>query len=418
MKRNIYILLLGHYETWFESFSKWCCVHVNPTWKIHCVTKETLSNFIPSETFHQIKKLSDYSFYLIMIYLVAYYGGICFLPHLLCKKSFDELENSLPQNEFGFYHREGILISRFVNPFLKQYLDSFLGGRKSILSLDPITDKVENVYERITFDYSIHNPKIVKVAKLHGFKMIKDELYTFKSFTVNLFPSLSLLHVGKCGGTSIVYHFLNNGIHLQQYHLDRPFSESYERKYFLLWIRNPFTRFVSAFYHAKNRLEGDLSIVPYRNHDNFVFSNSYDNLISQYKTANELAEHMSHSHPNLRKIALQCMHHPEEHIYKGLGYYTNNGEFIRKNQNRIFIGRLEHFEEDLKSFIENKLKIPFSFHAEKKIRENKNKNDRFLSKKALENLFSFYKETDFKALQVLLECNLIPKSTFESYMIY
>ncbi len=416
MQRSIY-LLEYHEGNWLDSFSKWCCLHVNPSWKIHLVTKHTVTGFVPVHVLNQIKNYPDNYFELIMIYLMATYGGIAFvLSKILWKRPFEHLSY---RNEKAFFYQDGIFFSAKPNVFLKSYLEAFLNDKKvSPLRLQSMTTEMLTVFEKVPPNSLPSHPIISKVAKLHRFQMVKDQIYTFRSMTVNLFPSLYFLHVGKCGGTSLAYHFLKNGIHLQQYHLHRPSNTPHPDQYFLLWIRNPFSRFVSAFYHSKNRIEGDVALVPYRQGKKYIFSSTYDNLIRQLHTPNELAEKLSSGHPHLREIALHCMSQPEEHIWKGLGYYTNNGEFIRHNKSRIFVGRTENFKQDLITFVDQKLHIPFSFQSEKKIRKNENQNDTFLSEKAIENIRDFYKETDFKTLKILLDSKLISKETFLSYQTY
>ena len=105
-----------------------------------------------------------------------------------------------------------------------------------------------------------------------------------------------------------------------------------------------------------------------------------------------------------------------EHIYKGIGWYLYNGDFIDKKYNNIkFVGTLENMEDDLKRLgkflnikINNKLII----------RENKNKHNKLLSPKAIKNILNFYKHTDYKALQKLVEYNYITKELFEEYHYY
>lgn len=356
---------------------------------------------------------------LIMMYLTALHGGIALIPEVLCLEGFDKIMPQLKFDEHNVYQQNGMVISKTnKNKFLIEYFESILKNGR-------IPDKFVKSYpmnhrffEFVSENITVHNTQIKNVAKKHNFVFHETKLYKYNFVTIRLFPSLYFIHVGKSGGTSIKYNFMKNGIHLQNYHLDRPSCKRHAQSFFILWIRNPISRFVSAFYHAKNRIDGDTSLVPYRHHQDYIFSPSYDKLISIYQTANELAENLSHSHPYHRKVAMECMHHVDEHIFKGLGYYTNNGEFIHKNKHRIFVGRLEYFQEDFTNLVENRLKIPFSFHYETKIRQNFNKNDTILSQKAIENLITFYHDTDYYALKVLLQHDLISKETFVSYFHY
>jgi hypothetical protein len=420
MEKKIFILLF-HKHDWVNSLSKWCCIHVNPLWNIHCIDDSNLQKYIPLSF---LKKAKNHDFntrmLLYMIFLVSHHGGICILSSFLCLSSFDNFLKEVIFNTDNYYFNQSIIISNSINPHLKKYLEFFLqNGSHQSLSLNKSILK-KKYFELISHDFiSLEDSKIINTCKLHNFKFSKAKLYKFDSYVLNIFPSLNFIHVGKCGGTAIMYNFIKNGIYLEQYyHLNRPNNEIEKQNYFLIWIRNPISRFVSAFYHAKNTLQGDNSLIPYRKDKKpFVFSETYDNLISGFDTANDLALNLSRGHLNNRKNAMNCLFSQEEHILKGLGYYTNNGDFIRKNKNRIFVGRLEHFEKDLKYFVETKLKVPFTIHTNI-IRENKNINDKSLCQEAIDNLIAFYNDSDYEALKTLLDNDLISKETFSSYFRY
>lgn len=420
MEKKIFILLF-HKHDWVNSLSKWCCVHMNPSWNIHCIDGSNVQKYIPL-SFLTNANSNDFNttMLLYMLFLVSHYGGVCILSNFLCLSSFDNFLKEATLNSNNYYYNHSILISKSLNPFLKPYLQSFVqNGSLPSISLHKSFFKKKYFElipdESITLEDSI----ITNTCKIHKFKFSHARLYTFSSHVLNIFPSLHFIHVGKCGGTAIMYNFMKNGIHLEQYHLNRPTNETIRQKYFLLWIRNPLCRFVSAFYHAKNTLQGDESLIPYRkDKKSFVFSETYDNLIYRFETANDLALNLSRGHLHNRKNAMDCIFSDEEHILKGLGYYTNNGDFIRKNKNRIFVGRLEHFEQDLKYFVESKLKVPFTLHMDNKIRKNKNNNDKSLCQEAIDNLIAFYHDSDYKALKTLLEYDLISSETFYSYFRY
>jgi len=418
MEKQIFFVSF-HSSDWFSCFSKWCCLHLNSSWNFHCIQAKNIEKFIPKSVLSKIDTYPNLKHELLILYLAAFHGGIALLPKVLCLEGFDKMIQEVKFHEHNVYEQNGIIISKTKkNKFLMKYFESVLkNGRFSnkLLKNSPIH---EHFFEIVLENITVHNAQIKHVAKRHNFAFHETKLYTYNFVTINLFPSLYFIHVGKSGGTSIKYNFMKNGIYLQNYHLDRPISKRHAQSFFILWIRNPISRFVSAFYHAKNRIDGDTSLVPYRRHQDYIFSPSYDKLVSMYQTANELAENLSHSHPYHRKVALECMHHVDEHIFKGLGYYTNNGEFIHENKHRIFVGRLEYFQQDFTNLVENRLKIPFSFHYETKIRQNLNKNDTSLSRKAIENLITFYHDTDYYALKVLLQHELISKETFLSYFHY
>lgn len=246
--------------------------------------------------------------------------------------------------------------------------------------------------------------------------------------------NLKFIHIGKCGGTAINQHFFTSGIHIEEYHLIKP--TIYNSEYCFSWIRNPIKRFVSAFNHSKNILDFDIKNcdVENLNLDNcpapakilsrvktgIAFQEDYDKLFKTFKNANELAESLSSSSKILKDKAKSLMNHPEEHIFKGIGWYLHNGLLIEKFQNQIiFIGRLEHMNNDFDKFSEL-LGIQQTF-KNTKVKPSRvgNKNlPVYLSKVAIENIKKFYSDTDYKALDILKSKGFISQDTFEDYNEY
>ena len=149
--------------------------------------------------------------------------------------------------------------------------------------------------------------------------------------------------------------------------------------------------------------------------NNYAFSTRYDYLINYFQNPNNLAESLTSEDIKIRKLAFELMNSEEEHIYKGIGWYLNDGRFIEENYNRItFIGSIENMENDMLK-LSNMLNIKIT---KKKVRENTYNKNTVLSEKAIKNLLDFYKETDYKALQKLVDFNLIPKELFDLYLTY
>jgi hypothetical protein len=234
---------------------------------------------------------------------------------------------------------------------------------------------------------------------------------------------LKLIHIGKCGGTTIEHVF-----GLKEYHLKRDYLQD---EYYIIWIRNPLNRFVSAFNYSYslinldtknldiNNLSLDNCLAPARIYHkmtcNYKFSERYDYLINYFQTPNNLAESITSENKIKKELAFELMNSELEHIYKGIGWYLYNGIFVEENYNKIaFVGSIENMNDDLLK-LSNILNAKFN---NKKIRENKNINCKFLSEKALKNLLFFFENTDYKALKTLLEYNFISHELFESYHAY
>jgi hypothetical protein len=247
------------------------------------------------------------------------------------------------------------------------------------------------------------------------------------------------IHIGKCGGSYIRSIYDISSIHMNKPNINTNFK-------YIIFIRNPISRFVSAFYHSKQLIDFDLSKFNRKNkrkllnnrdtpfyhlpnklnnklkyNDPFYEwrdSRSYLKLIKFFKTANILAESITSDNNLIRKNALMLMNmHTIEHIYKGIGWYLHNGEFVKKNyKNIIFIGSIENINNDIDKINKN-IKLPIKKKKEYKRKNLKNYNKE-LSPLAIKNIINFYKNTDYKALEELNNHGFISKEQLASYYKY
>jgi hypothetical protein len=237
---------------------------------------------------------------------------------------------------------------------------------------------------------------------------------------------IKLIHIGKCGGTFVQHNF-----NLKQYHLSRDYKNN--EKY-IIWIRNPISRFVSAFWFSYNiinlnineldisNLTYDNCLSPYRIHyaiinkTKYIFSERYDYLINHFKSPNHLAESLTSDNIEEKKLAFELMTDHNEHIYKSIGWYLHNGQFIEEKKDKIiFVGTMENMNEDIVNL--SKL-IGKEIKTMDKIRNNRFSNDNWLSKTAIQNIYNFYKDTDYKALETLLKHKYITKKIYDDYHQY
>jgi hypothetical protein len=154
------------------------------------------------------------------------------------------------------------------------------------------------------------------------------------------------------------------------------------------------------------------------NKNNYIYSPRYDTLINYFQTANNLAEALSSENKKIRRKAYELMNYPTSgHIYRGIGWYLNNGRFVRKhNNNIIFVGKQETMEEDIEglSVVLNKeLK-----NEETRINNYSTKESKYLSPLAIKNIIKYYKYTDYAALIELNKHGWISDSVLELYYKY
>ena len=214
------------------------------------------------------------------------------------------------------------------------------------------------------------------------------------------------------------------------YHHNKNYTK--DEKY-IIWIRNPINRFVSAFNHSYYGINTDVSNIKTLNFNNcliparmekalktkdYVFSPNYDRLMRSFKTANELAEGLTSSDISIKKRAEELMNCIEEHFLKGIGWYLNNGIFVKNRHKRIiFVGRQENMKEDI---LELGKILNVSLDENKKVRENiyVDKSMKYLSQTAIENIKEWYKSTDYWALNELHNYGFITKEVLDSYNTY
>ena len=242
--------------------------------------------------------------------------------------------------------------------------------------------------------------------------------------------TIAFVHIGKTGGTTVnkvlTDCFKNDCRH---YHHCKNYKND---EVYILWLRNPINRFVSAFNHSYYGVNTDVQtiksfdldncLIPGRMKDsskrNYVFSEHYDALIKSFTSANHLAESLTSEDIDLKNKAIELMNCDIEHIHKGLGWYLNNGRFVENRHNNIlFVGTTENMKECIKKL---SIKLGVNLDENVKLRENNyfDKSMKYLSPLAIKNIIEWYKDTDYATLQQLLNYKFIDEDLFSSYYIY
>lgn len=241
--------------------------------------------------------------------------------------------------------------------------------------------------------------------------------------------TIAFIHIGKTGGTTIdtlLKPVLSN---YKEYHHTRNYQPN--EKY-IVWLRNPITRFCSAFNHSYYGITTDLKsikefnldhcLLPYRMKgaigESYVFSEEYDTLMKEFTSANHLAESLTSEDLALQSKAKELMSREEEHLKKGIYWYLGKDNFMNKNrENILFIGKLESMTEDILKLSEI---LSVKLDEKMKLRENIyiDKSMKYLSPLAIKNIIDWYKDTDYATLKQLLIDGWIDEATYNMYHIY
>lgn len=244
-----------------------------------------------------------------------------------------------------------------------------------------------------------------------------------------------LIHIGKTGGSTIFELLKMYYPNIKQYHCHWERDYKPNEKH-IIWIRNPITRFVSAFnyshhlvtYNCTNKKPQDINMSnclypplikqKIKNNRTYSIGKTYDKLINFFKSANNLAEGLTSTDPDIKEKAIKLMNSKFEHIYKGTGWYLNNGKFVRNhNKSILFVGKQENMKEDI-----DKLSIVLNKQLNKnlKVRTNIYSSDesKYLSPLAIQNIIEFYKDSDYAALIELKNHGWITDDVLASYYKY
>ena len=244
---------------------------------------------------------------------------------------------------------------------------------------------------------------------------------------------LAFIHIGKTGGSAIYKILTEKKINFIEYHNTQNYNIN---KKFIIWVRNPLSRFVSAFnylyylvnYDCRNKKVCDISVDnclgpliikhKIRHNKKYIYDETHDNLINFFQTPNYLARSLTSNNPDIKAKALLLMNSTMTHIFKGIGWYLDNGKFIMFNKKKIlFVGKQETMEEDIEGL--SKI-LNTELNSDCVIRKNiyTPESSKYLSPLAIKNLINFYKDTDYAALKKLNKHGWISDEVLALYYTY
>jgi len=236
--------------------------------------------------------------------------------------------------------------------------------------------------------------------------------------------NIKLIHIGKCGGTTI-YKRLG----IWRYHMVKP--QIHPDFKYILTLRNPIERFVSAFNFDYETVSTDLDSVDinnidFTNHVNptkiiamkrankgFIYSKHHDALLKYFKTANNLAESLTSEDVKVKRMANILVN--KGNIHMGIGWYLNNGDIIPLIKDQIiYVTFMDTLSEDINKLSKMLNIEPFNNDNYRK----STKKNKYLSDLAITNIINLYTNTDYKALEVLKNYKFISAERYNSYYKY
>ena len=244
---------------------------------------------------------------------------------------------------------------------------------------------------------------------------------------------MGFIHIGKTGGTHIK-KILSKLIKINSYHCNPSKKYLTDTEKYIIWIRNPIHRFVSSFNYMLTLLNikrAELTetqkknksvryILKIKGETIPLYNPRYKKYMNIFESANKLAESLFNTDSEIAKMVKILMNTERfNHLKCSIGWYLNNGEFIKEHNDKIyFVGRQENMDEDFSNLCK-KLNINYK-KLDEKINENilSKPEDKYLSEFAIKNIIKWYKDTDYAALIELEKHGWITQETLNSYYIY
>lgn len=163
--------------------------------------------------------------------------------------------------------------------------------------------------------------------------------------------NFDLIHVGKCGGSSVVHELKRKEFDFEHFHLRKPIAAP-DRRYIVL-VRDPLTRFVSAFNWRCHLLcvgdqrQEDAGIMIYSRPltERESLERSF---LSQFKDANELAERLMPIESQ-DSLPLSSMLKLIGHVQAGFSWHLDHLLDVIDPQQLLGVICAENFKDDFEA---------------------------------------------------------------------
>ena len=162
---------------------------------------------------------------------------------------------------------------------------------------------------------------------------------------------IHFIHVGKCAGSSVMAALRNRNIEFKQYHcfdanitLNKKLKQK-NNSYYLLTVRDPIKRFISAFYYDyyEKRLVTD-EVGP-----NGLWKEYYE----VFKSPNEVAEALTSQDSMLKDLAESYIFNSRLHAEFSLSWYVSIKHIKYLTAKNCHVIRTEKADEDFLKFLQN-----------------------------------------------------------------
>jgi hypothetical protein len=197
--------------------------------------------------------------------------------------------------------------------------------------------------------------------------------------------AIHVIHIGKCGGTTLTHILKTNKIDHQIIHVKKPiFNDNYK---YLIIIRNPIDRFISAF-----NWRYKLVVLDKTQENRFV--GEKDTLI-KYKSANNLAEHIDDFYINKPYI---------HHISEDINFYLNDFLIKCKKENILGVVTQEYLDDDIKQIL--------NICSDNMHQNNNPSSDKYISNLGYD-LLKQYLHNDYKCINKLFDMGCLSDKQYK-----
>lgn len=207
---------------------------------------------------------------------------------------------------------------------------------------------------------------------------------------------IHFLHIGKTGGTAIKYALkkypVTNKYAIFTHKHDTKFTDIPSGEKIVFLLRDPISKFVSAFYSRKRQGQPRI-FIPWKAEEKIAFE--------YFETPNELASALSSDNGEVKSRAEKAMRSIGHVKSSYWDWFQNEEYFIQRASDIFFIGYQESLTQDF-TLLKEKLGIPYHVQLPNDdINAHRNPKgvDKSLEEAAVENLKKWYiKESQFIAL--------------------